>query len=75
VATSTPTSVRLPGTLDARVRARARLERRSYSNCLRVLVERGLDVEPSYDPDEIDPEEVERLAEVASEALREAQRG
>ena len=69
---ATPTSVRLSDPLEQRVRARARLERRSFSNTLRVLVERGLDVHPRYETaDELDPDEVERLAAVACDALAE----
>jgi hypothetical protein len=68
----TPTSVRLPEDLDRRVRARARLERRTFSNQLRVLVERALDHGAVYAPsDGIDQAEVERLAGVAREAIEE----
>jgi hypothetical protein len=64
--------VRLSVELQERVRARARLERRTFSNTLRVLIERGLDDAVVYVPsrDGVAEDEVERLAEVAREALR-----
>lgn len=69
---ATPTSLRLPPALDQLVRERARLERRSLSNVLRCLIERGLapSAVESVLLDE-DEDEVERLAAVGRETLGE----
>jgi predicted DNA-binding protein len=55
------TSVRLPDRLRERVRARAVIERRSFSNTIRVLVEAGLSAREQQAAD-VDSEEMERLA-------------
>jgi len=67
---NTTTSVRLPEPLRERVKARAVIERRSFSNTIRVLVEAGLasSVNPSSAAD-VDQDEVERLALLAQETL------
>jgi hypothetical protein len=70
---SSPASVRLPDPLRARIEATARRERRSFSNCARVLLELGL-AAVEGDPEArafVDEDEVERLAVVARDALRE----
>jgi hypothetical protein len=64
-------SVRLPQLLKERVQARARIERRTFSNTLRVLVEAGLAQDPGAIAD-VDPDEVERLADIARVAIEEA---
>jgi hypothetical protein len=69
MATPTPTSIRLPVALAGRVRARAYLDRASFSETVRCLLERGLDGAASAGV--ADQEEIERLAVVAVEALRE----
>jgi hypothetical protein len=63
---NTATSVRLPEPLRERVRAHALSERRSFSNTLRILIERGLDAV------DVDADEVERLRSLALAALEEA---
>ena len=62
------TSVRLPDPLRERVRAHARVERRSFSNAVRVLIEAGLDATETAD---VDDAEIERLADLARETLHE----
>jgi hypothetical protein len=49
------------------IRSRARTERRSFINQVIVLLEAAV-AEPDA-PDGIDPDEVERLADIAREAL------
>jgi hypothetical protein len=65
--TGTPCSLRLPQPLRERVRERAKLERRSFANTVRVLLERQLDAPARFE--DVDPDEIERLALVAQEAL------
>jgi predicted DNA-binding protein len=67
---NTATSVRLPEQLRERVRARARTERRSFSNLVRVLIEAGLDAEGVPPDSDVDEDEVERLADIARETLQ-----
>ena len=62
-----PTSIRLPDRLRAEIRERARAERRSFSNQVVVMLERAVADQDA--PDDIDPDEVERLADIAREAL------
>lgn len=65
--TSAPTSVRLPAELRDEIRSRARTERRSFNSQLVVMLERAAAEQDA--PDWIDPDEVERLADIAREAL------
>ncbi len=69
VNTNTPCSLRLPQLLRQRIRERADIERRSFANEVRVLLERQLDA--SQPDPEIDPAEIERLAELCRETLHE----
>lgn len=65
--TNTPCSLRLPLPLRERVRVRAVVERRTFANQVRVLLERALDdaaVAPRDDCTGIDQAEIERLAEL-----------
>jgi predicted DNA-binding protein len=66
VAVTTATSVRLPETLRERVRARAQIERRTFSNTLRVLVEAGLAATSAAELAELD-----RLEAIYREAVGE----
>jgi predicted DNA-binding protein len=43
MADSGPTAVRIPDDLKERIRAQATLERRNFSQMVRVLIERGLE--------------------------------
>ena len=74
VGMNTTTSVRLPEPLRQRVKARALLERRSFSNTLRVLVEAGL-AAPAASAAfaDVDSDEFERLSAHLA-AKHEAQR-
>jgi Arc-like DNA binding domain len=67
MSTLPPTTVRLPVTLRDEIRERARTERRSFSNQLIVLLEAAVAKQDAFD--DIDPDEVERLADIAREAL------
>jgi hypothetical protein len=67
MSTPPPTSVRLPISLRDEIRVRARTERRSFSNQLIVLLEAAVAEQDASDG--IDPDEVERLADIAREAL------
>jgi Arc/MetJ-type ribon-helix-helix transcriptional regulator len=67
MSTSPPTSVRLPASLRDEIRERARTGRRSFSNQLIVLLEAAVAEQDASDG--IDPDEVERLADIAREAL------
>jgi plasmid stability protein len=72
VNTNTPCSLRLPHSLRQRIRVRAERERRSFANEVRVLLERQLDA-PWHD-EEVDPIEIERLAELCCRTIEEAER-
>ena len=65
----TPSSIRFPRELRDRVRARARAERRTFSGMVLYLVEAALDGEHENGKGGIDADEIERLADLAREAV------
>jgi hypothetical protein len=62
-----PFSLRFPQPLRQRIRERAEIERRSFANQVRVLLERALDASQS-DPS-VSADEIERLHQVYQQAI------
>jgi plasmid stability protein len=65
----TPTSVRLAPSLHERLVRRAAADRRSVSETIRALLTQALTAEAEAAETDVDPEEIERLADLAREYL------